>query len=181
MVLRSGARPGDRVFVTGAIGDSALGLAALQGQIELPAADASFLARRYRLPDPRTALAPALCAHASAALDISDGLAADFGHLCRASGVAGSITFARLPLSPAAANALRSRPDLRTAIVSGGDDYEILLTAPPTETMALLACGARVGVELSEIGTIAAGEGIAVVLDLDGAPMKLAQTGWTHA
>jgi thiamine-monophosphate kinase len=181
MVLRSGARPGDRVFVTGTIGDSALGLAALQGQLELPAADASFLARRYRLPDPRNALAPALCAHASAALDISDGLAADFGHLCRASGVSGSIMFDRLPLSPAAGNALRSRPDLRATIVSGGDDYEILLTAPPSEATALLACAAQVGIDLSEIGTIAAGEGIAVVLDRDGAPMKLEKSGWTHA
>jgi thiamine-monophosphate kinase len=181
MILRGGARPGDLVFVTGTIGDAALGLAAAQGRLRCPAEDHRALADRYRLPEPRTSLAAAVAACASAALDVSDGLMADFGHLCRASGVAGWIDRARVPLSPAARRAVRSDPALWPAIVSGGDDYEIIMTAAPADAARLRESAKASAIPLSEIGRIAAGQPEATLLDERGAPIRLEKTGWTHA
>src|SRR6266850_4523829 len=133
MVHRSGAKPGDRVVVTGTIGDAALGLDILKGGAAAALADAgakAMLIGRYRVPQPRSALAKAVRDHAHAAMDVSDGLAGDLAKLCGVSGVSAVIDAPSIPLSAAAA-ALLSRGTVGIeAIVSGGDDYEILCAVP---------------------------------------------------
>src|SRR5262245_54984909 len=129
MVRRVGAAPGDRVVVTGTIGDAALGLmqrrdpggAARWG---LDTCQREHLERRYLVPQPRNALAEALRLHASAGMDVSDGLAGDLAKLCRASGIVAEVECARVPLSPAAGTALATEPALIETLLTGGDDYE---------------------------------------------------------
>lgn len=133
-VPRTGARPGDAVYVSGTIGDAALGLAlrrdpALAARLT-PAARA-YLLDRYLLPRPRLDLAPLLRAHANAAMDISDGLAGDLAKLCRASGVSAVVDLPPVPLSPAAREVVACAPALFETALTGGDDYEILFTADP--------------------------------------------------
>src|SRR5712675_1706484 len=133
MVRRSGAKPGDRVLVTGTIGDAALGLDILKGGAAAALADAgakAMLIGRYRVPQPRSALAKAVRDHAHAAMDVSDGLAGDLAKLCAASGVSAAIDAPGIPLSPAAAELVaRGAVSLET-LVSAGDDYEILCAIP---------------------------------------------------
>jgi thiamine-monophosphate kinase len=180
MVRRRGAEPGDIVLVTGTIGDAALGLMALRGDLSLASDDAATLARRYRLPEPRSALAKALLADAHAALDVSDGLAADFGHLCDASGVRGVIDAPRIPLSPAAGRVVASHPRLMTAIFGGGDDYELVMTASAAGAGALAAAASAAGIRLTEIGRVETGAG-AVLNGADGREIALESRGWVHA
>src|SRR3982075_3614093 len=135
MVHRNGAKPGDRVVVTGTIGDAALGLDILRGGAVAAAladdiAAKEMLVGRYRVPQPRNALANAVRDHASAAMDVSDGLAADLAKLCAASGVSAVIDAQSIPLSAAAATLLARGTIGIEAIVSGGDDYEILCAIP---------------------------------------------------
>src|SRR5262249_50923434 len=144
MVRRSGARPGDRILVTGTIGDAALGLGVLKGGriaealAKDPAARDALVAR-YRVPEPRNALAKAVRDHASAAMDVSDGLAGDLAKLCAASRVTAIIDAPSIPRSASAANLLdRSLVTLET-LVSGGDDYEILCAVPETRFKTLAA------------------------------------------
>src|SRR6202790_3521023 len=129
MVHRSGAKPGDRIVVTGTIGDAALGLDILKGGAATALADAAakaMLIGRYRVPQPRNALATAVRDHAHAAMDVSDGLAGDLAKLCAASGVSAVIDAPSIPLSAAAAELLARGTVGIEAIVSGGDDYEVL-------------------------------------------------------
>ena len=120
-VLRSGARPGDVVYVSGTLGDAAFGLAALKGQLQqLAPAARRYLVRRYRLPEPRLKLGKRLVGTAHAAADISDGVVADLGHICKASGVGAIIEAARLPLSAAARSVIARFPrQIRAALVHG--------------------------------------------------------------
>lgn len=130
MVRRGGARPGDRVLVSGAIGDATLGLAAVRGEIEDPE---GRLAHRYRLPEPRLDLRAALRRHATAAADVSDGLVADARHIAEASGVGLLLDLDQIPLSGAAATWLEGQDDVAAALLrlaTGGDDYEIVCTMP---------------------------------------------------
>jgi thiamine-monophosphate kinase len=180
MVRRSGAQPGDKVFVTGTIGDSALGLAALTGNLDLPADDRAILGDRYRLPQPRNAIAAALTEWAHAALDISDGLAADFGHLCKASGVAGEIQAAAVPLSAPVRRILAGAPARLQDVLTGGDDYEILFTAPIESAGRLTEAARDRGVPIHEIGSITAGDGNIAIIGADGQPIALDRAGWTH-
>jgi len=184
MVRRAGARPGDRVYVSGTIGDGALGLRLLRDEagasFELLAeSEREHLRRRYLLPEPRTSLAAALRAHASAAMDVSDGLVGDLSLLLEASGCSARIEAARVPLSPAAAR-LVPRPELFEAALTGGDDYEILCTVAPREAAALTAAAQAAGVALTEIGEVVQGRGPAVVFGADGAPMSFAQGSYAH-
>ena len=123
---RRGARPGDDLWVSGALGDAALGLLVLQGKLEPPVAARHHLIERYRLPQPRLALGQALRGLAHAAIDISDGLLADLGHILETSGIGAELWADQLPLSAAA----RELPGARDAALAGGDDYELLFTAP---------------------------------------------------
>lgn len=177
---RSTAAQGDAVFVSGTLGDAALGLLCLQGTLS-PAdpADRETLVGRYRLPEPRVALGPALRGIASAAADVSDGLVADLGHICSTSGVGAEIAIDRVPLGPAARRAVDADPRLREIVVTGGDDYELVFTAAPAHRAAVAAAADAAGVPVTEIGRIVGGGGVSV-LDPAGRPMPLVRTGWQH-
>lgn len=176
-LLRSGARAGDEVWVSGTLGDSALGLMVLQGTLTVPPADAVFLADRYHLPRPRTTLGPRLVGLAHAAMDVSDGLAGDLSHLCRASGVGIVVTAGDLPLSPAVRRAVDADAALLAKCASGGDDYEIVFTAPPAAGAALRLLSAELGVALTRIGQVEPGSA-AVVIGRQGQPLPL--RGYRH-
>jgi len=182
---RKGAAVGDSVFVTGTIGDALLGLhLALGNPIPTTDADRAWLLERLRRPVPRVALAHDLIGLASAAIDVSDGLVADFSHLCAASGVAGLLGIDRLPLSPAASAVVQQRPEMLPVLLAGGDDYELLFTAPPEHAPALVALGVRHGVPITEVGSVNAaasgGTGNITVFDATGRPVPLGSAGWTH-
>ena len=176
-VRRGGARPGDLVFVSGTIGDGALGLEAAQGKLDgvLEPADVAYLADRYRLPRPRVGLGPRLSGLASAMMDVSDGLVGDLGHICEVSGVAGVIEVGRVPLSSAAA----LLPNRLETILTGGDDYELLFTAPPERQDAVMAAADAAGVAVTAIGRIEAGQGVRA-LDMAGHEVAFAGVGWRH-
>jgi thiamine-monophosphate kinase len=185
MVRRSGARAGDIVVVTGTIGDAALGLRlrldpALAGRWNLTADMRDHLFDRYLLPQPRNAVSEPIRCAASAAMDVSDGLAGDLAKLCRASMASADIESARIPLSRAARNALAADPSLIEAILTGGDDYEIIATVAPDTLPSLTTAAARAGVAVTEIGRMRAGEGGATFFDSDHRPMAFARPSFSH-
>jgi thiamine-monophosphate kinase len=164
MVHRSTARPGDRIVVTGTIGDAAIGLQlrrerTLARRWGLSEAAAAQLENRYLLPQPRNALAGAVLQYASAAIDVSDGLVGDLGKLRRASSVAADIDVATVPLSDAARAAIAAEPALLETALTGGDDYEIVLTLAPEKLDGFRTAAAAAGVAVTEIGGVQAGEG----------------------
>ncbi len=164
-VRRTGARAGDEVWVTGTIGDGALGLLALQGRVTDPD---GFLAGRYRLPRPRVGvLRPGLV---RAAMDVSDGLVQDLGHLARAGGVGAEIFADAVPLSDPARAA---GPGWLETCLTGGDDYELVMAVAPGRESAMAAVGA------TRIGRFVAGSGVRV-LDAGGGMMALERRGWSH-
>ncbi|MCA3363183.1 MAG: thiamine-phosphate kinase [Roseomonas sp.] len=174
---RRGARIGDEIWISGSIGDAALGLRVLQGKL---AADAEgYLARRYRLPEPRLALGQALRGVARAAMDVSDGLVQDLGHLCRAAGCGAEIAATALPLSAAASAALARDAALLPVLLTGGDDYELLFAAPPEDAEAVQAASIRAGVPVARLGSFVTGDGV-VVRDASDAAITLLQGGWSH-
>jgi thiamine-monophosphate kinase len=175
---RAGARPGDEIWVSGTIGDGALGLRAIRGQVADDAA--GHLAGRYRLPRPRLALGQALLGLARAAMDVSDGLVQDLGHLCRAAGCGAELAVAAVPLSAAARAALAAEPGLISAVLSGGDDYELLFAAAPGDAARVRAAGALAGVPVTRIGHFVAGAAAVQVRGPDGAVLRLDRSGWSH-
>jgi thiamine-monophosphate kinase len=185
MVHRRGAKPGDRVVVTGTIGDAALGLDILRGgavATELagdPAAQ-EVLVGRYRIPQPRTALAKAVRDHASAAMDVSDGLAGDLAKLCVASGVSAAIDAPSIPLSDSAAKLLGRRIVGIEAIVAGGDDYEILCAIPEHRFEAFAQEARLAAVAVTSIGTIIAGTSLPRFLDAEGRAIALPRLSYSH-
>jgi len=183
MVRRSTAKIGDVVLVTGTIGDAALGLklrrnSRLAKRWRLGNADASKLLRRYRLPQPRNALARAVLRYASAAIDISDGLAGDLDKLCRGSKVAIDVDVAQVPLSKAARAALAAQPELMEAVLTGGDDYEIALTVAPRDLAAFRRATKAAGVPITEIGRVRRGEGAR--FSQDGKALVFARPAYSH-
>lgn len=177
---RNGARAGDGIWVSGTIGDGALGLTAARGEALGVDADAmTALADRYRLPRPRTTLGPHLVGLAHAAMDVSDGLVGDLGHICTASGLGAVIEAARVPLSTAASAVLAHAPDRLREILTGGDDYEILFTTPASHDGALAALSKETGIALTRIGTMVTGNGV-TVRDAAGAAMEMGQGGYRH-
>jgi thiamine-monophosphate kinase len=185
MLRRRGARDGDTVFVTGTIGDAALGLKVLRGDLaHLDAKAAGFIVDRYRLPQPRVTLGPRLVGLASAALDVSDGLLADLRHICEVSELAAIIEAPRVPLSTAAQAALASDSEHIATVITGGDDYEILFTAPPEALDELGEWSQTLGVPITAIGrmqTPSIGkEPRITVLDGSGEPLAFERGGWTH-
>jgi len=184
MVRRKGAQPGDIVVATGTIGDAALGLAlrcdaAAAGRWKLDAAMRDHLLGRYLLPQPRTALPEALRRHASAAMDVSDGLVGDLAKLCRVSGVAADVAVGEVPLSPAARQAVGAEPEMIETILTGGDDFEIIATVAPDRFEAFRLQAAAVGVAMTQIGTIATGEG-AHFRDSDGRALAFLRPSYSH-
>jgi len=179
---RSTARDGDLVFVSGSIGDGALGLEVLRGGLTgLSPEHGASLVDRYRLPRPRLALGQCLLAEglASAALDISDGLVADLGHIAGSSGLAATLEAPAVPLSPAAQAVLAAEPERLQQVITGGDDYELLFTAAPADSGALAALSDELGLPLTRIGVMSTGQGVRV-RDATGAEMSLEHAGWTH-
>ncbi|MGC1465889.1 MAG: thiamine-phosphate kinase [Pseudolabrys sp.] len=182
MVRRAGARPGDRVMVTGTIGDAALGVQMRNGAgnaWKLTPAQRDHLLARYLLPQPRCALADAVREYASAAMDVSDGLIGDFGKLARVSGVGAQIGVGQVPLSDAAKAALDSNPALLETILAGGDDYEIVCTVGSQKADALRAAAGKAGVALTEIGTVTAGEEVRF-MGPGGEPLSFGRASFSH-
>jgi thiamine-monophosphate kinase len=182
MVRRAGAKPGDRVFVTGTIGDAALGVALRGGKAKawkLNDAQRQQLTSRYLLPQPRNVLAEAIRNHASAAMDISDGLAGDFGKLCRASGVAADINVANVPVSDAAKVVVAGDAAALELVLTGGDDYEIICTVPSEKSESFRAAAKAAGVAVTEIGEIKKGEG-ARFIDAAGRPLAFKRASFSH-
>ncbi|MCH7485744.1 MAG: thiamine-phosphate kinase [Proteobacteria bacterium] len=178
---RSNARAGDAVYVSGAIGDAALGLKVLKGELpDLAPEHARALKDRYHRPRPRVSLGPRLTDLANAAIDISDGLAADLGHVCAASGMAATIMAPRVPLSEAARAAVAADPGLMTAVLTGGDDYELLFTCAPDDAPAVAALSRELDLPLTAIGQVAEGDGSVRVIDANGRDMVLGDTGYRH-
>lgn len=185
MVGRTGARPGDRILVTGTIGDAALGLDVLKSGAAAAALTSDAAARkalvsRYRVPQPRNLLAQAVLDFATAAMDVSDGLAGDLTKLCAASGVSASVDVASVPLSAAAVGLLARNIICVETLLAGGDDYEVLCTVPSAQSDALIAAGRAVGVAVTAIGTIIEGHERPRFLDEQGQELSLARLSYSH-
>jgi thiamine-monophosphate kinase len=185
MVHRRGAEPGDRVVVTGTIGDAALGLDILRGGAVAAALADDTVARqmlvdRYRVPQPRNALAGVVRDHARAAMDVSDGLAGDLAKLCAASGVSATVDAGSLPLSPAAAALLARGIVGIEAIVAGGDDYELLCAIPERGFEAFARAAGSAGVAVRSIGTFTAGSSVPSFLDAGGRAIALRRLSFSH-
>ena len=179
-LTRSGARDGDDIYVSGTIGDATLGLRAVQGGLAaLSPEDRAALTARFRVPEPRLALGTALVGIATCAIDVSDGLVADLGHLCAESGVAARVEADAVPLSDSARRALTAGEADIADLVTGGDDYELLFCAPSSEHETVDALGHRLGLALTRIGGIETGQGV-TVSDADGQPLALARAGYRH-
>lgn len=179
---RSGAQPGDLVFVSGTLGDGALGLKVRRGEgPDLSEAESNFLSGRYLLPEPRITLGQALAneALAHAAIDISDGLVADLGHLLESSGLSGEVEAPSLPISEAAKAALTADPSLLALVLAGGDDYELLFTSTAERAGEVAEVADRLGLAITCIGRLTAGTGL-LVRDEAGKALPLDRGGWTH-
>jgi thiamine-monophosphate kinase len=181
-LTRGGARKGDHVYVSGTLGDAALGLRVLNGDLKaLPKKAADFLIGRYRLPSARVALGRGLLKGrlASACIDISDGLLADARHIAETSEIGISIRRGDLPLSESAGALVNRDASLWRDVLTGGDDYELLFTAPPAKEPALRNLAERLDLRLTAIGTV--GEGDSVQLhDESGNVVSVDGTGWRH-
>ena len=174
------------MFVSGTIGDSAIGLGELIGRpyglLEPDQVEAAI--SRYRRPTPRLALGRALVGLANACADVSDGLIADLGHICKASGVAATLGAARIPLSEAGRSVLASDPASLSALLTGGDDYELVFTAPKEQAAAIGDAAIRAGVPVSAVGNIVrrgrSDSPLVSVIGLDNQAIVLDHTGWRH-
>lgn len=183
VLRRAGARPGDMVWVSGTVGDAALAVKIRQGwtppngrSFALPFALAD---KRLDMPFPRLALGQALRGVASAAADISDGLAADLGHICTASGVGAEIRFADVPVSAELRSLVATDPALVSLVLAGGDDYELVFTAPAAAEAQVRAASEAARTPVHNVGRIVAGDGVRVE-GPDGAPIKLDRLGFAH-
>jgi len=181
MVRRAGAKLGDLVFVSGTIGDAALGLFLRRGDADwkLEPAQRQHLVSRYLLPQPRNALAEAVRTHASASMDVSDGLVGDLTKLCRVSQVAADIDVARVPHSDAAKAVIAADAAKLETALTGGDDYEILCTVPPAKADSFRAAAQAANVAVTEIGVIGEGEG-ARFRDAQGQPLTFKRMSFSH-
>jgi thiamine-monophosphate kinase len=184
-VLRRGAMAGDRLYVSGTIGDAALGLKllrapSLEAELGLSPDEGAFLVDRYRCPSARNALSLPLRQCARAAIDVSDGLVGDTAKLCTASGVSAMIEAARVPLSPAAAKAVAKRPELLAELITAGDDYEIVAAMEASHASGFEKEAQDHGVTVTAIGEIRAGQGDVEALDGEGRLMKLDRNGYEH-
>ena len=179
---RNGAQPGDRIFVSGSIGDAALGLRLRRDDVGhgLSHQAAAFLINRFHLPQPRVALGGGLRGVASACLDISDGLLQDLRHICAASGVGANVHMAALPVSAAARSALKDAMMTEIGLLSGGDDYELLFTAPASAVGAVTAAGAAANTKITDIGEITE-EPTVQVLDQNHKAVEITSWGYRHA
>ena len=177
LVKRSGAAAGDAIYVSGTLGDSALALRRLLGG-ESPE---PFLARRHHDPEARVPLGRALAAAGipSAMIDVSDGLVGDLGHILKASGVGADLELGALPLSAPLREALAASPEIFELALTGGEDYELLFTVPPSKEPLLPPVAKAACLPLTRIGTIA-GEGGLTARDAEGKPCRLPRAAFDH-
>ena len=184
MVHRSGAKAGDRVMVTGTIGDAALGLAILRGgKVQAAVTDSAVrdtLIGRYRVPQPRVAIAKIVRDHASASMDVSDGLAGDLAKLCAVSGVSAVIEMEQVPLSRPASDLVSRGVVGREMLVAGGDDYEILCTLSEDRVAAFVQSVRDAGIAVSSIGKVVVGGAIPIFVDGNGAEIALESLSYSH-
>jgi thiamine-monophosphate kinase len=181
MILRNRAEPGDRIVVSGTIGDAALGLAILTGKVSVgDAVVRETLLDRYRIPQPRTGLAETVRKYARAAMDISDGLAGDLAKLCAASGVSAVIDATSVPLSGAARALMEQGQTNLEYAVSGGDDYEILCTIAEDRFGTFAQAARSVCVDVTSIGTIVGGNTAPKWLDVEGKAIALGRLSYSH-
>jgi thiamine-monophosphate kinase len=183
--LRRGAMVGDRLCVSGTIGDAALGLKLLRApqlaaEWGLSDEDRAFLIERYRRPSARNALMLPLRRCARAAIDVSDGLVGDTGKLCVASGVGATIEAARVPFSAAAAKAVAKAPDLLAELLTAGDDYEIVAAMEASHAQAFAMEAREHNVTVTAIGEVEPGDGQVNVVDGEGRVLALDHTGFSH-
>jgi len=179
---RDGAHAGDDIWVSGLLGDAALALAAGKRRIPLSRRERARLEEKLHAPTPRIALGKGLRGIARSAIDVSDGLVADLGHICERSRLYATVQFGRIPASVAVKRNLH-RPAVRAALLSGGDDYEILFTASRSRRSAVERLSRRLRLKLTRIGEITRRRGaepLVTVLDADGRPMPIGQTGYKH-
>ncbi len=179
---RGGAQSGDQVWVSGTIGDAVLGLAFCQGRgPDLTAALAGHVTVRFRQPEPRVELGSALIGSGlvTASADISDGLIADLGHIAEASSLRAVIDGAAIPLSPSGVMAVDANPQWFEQMITGGDDYELLLTAPASASPELSRLAAQNSMDLTMIGHMEEGRGVTVT-GRGGQPLCIAQGGYRH-
>jgi thiamine-monophosphate kinase len=180
MIRRKGARPRDAVFVTGTIGDAGAGLAVLKGEgVGLSDFNRSALISRYQLPEPRVALGRQLLGIASSALDVSDGLLADLGHIAKISEAKIAIDAAKIPVSAATQALWGQSEETIIRAATSGDDYEIAFTAPASARARVEELSRTSGVAITEIGRVEAGTG-AHLLDEKGKPIAVPRAGFTH-
>ncbi len=175
---RDGARPGDDVWVSGVLGSAAAALAYRQGRLFMEQIHAARVLPALYLPTPRVGLGIALRGVASAAIDVSDGLLADLGHILERSGVGAVLEFAALPVLPVLHKYLHEDV-AREAVLAGGDDYELCFTAPVDRRDAVHAAAQQANVTVTRIGAITAETGL-TVRSTDGEPMKCDRTGYDH-
>jgi thiamine-monophosphate kinase len=175
---RDGARAGDDIWVSGVIGSAALALAYRQGRLFMEQVDAARVLPALYLPTPRVALGIALRGIASSAIDISDGLLGDLGHILERSNTGATLEFAALPTLPVV-QAYLHEPVARDCVLAGGDDYELCFTAPATRRDAVAAAAAAAGVTVTRIGRITLEPGLAVI-DANGHPLHFDRTGYDH-
>jgi thiamine-monophosphate kinase len=185
MLRRGGAQPGQRLVVTGTIGDAALGVVLRRDPVVaerwgLSPDQRKSLEQRYLVPEPRTAIAELLREHASAGMDVSDGLVGDLAKLCRVSGVTATIEAAQVPLSDGARAALAREPALIETILTGGDDYEVLASVAPDKLASLHDQASAKGVAITEIGVVSAGDTEPRVLDHHGQTLAFTRLSFSH-
>ena len=177
---RDGARAGDDIWISGSTGDAALAVAHRRGEIVLEGTALALCAQRLDAPEPRVALGRAIRAIATAAIDVSDGLVADLGHICERSRLGAELILAEVPRS-AALGACADQARTRAALLAGGDDYELVFTAPPGDAGSIEAAAARVGVPVTRIGRmVAAAGGQVQVLGPNGEVLSLEHPGFDH-
>jgi thiamine-monophosphate kinase len=176
---RDAARMDDDIWISGTLGDARLALAGYRNEVALDEADFALAAQRMHTPAPRVALGRLLAEGglAHAALDISDGLVGDLGHILAASKVGALLDVDALPAGPVLA---RQPTELRRRFaLAGGDDYELCFTAPAAQRDAILAAGEQCGTPVTRVGRIEAAPGLRLV-DADGASLELGLSGWDH-
>jgi thiamine-monophosphate kinase len=179
-IRRDGARVGDVVYASGTLGDAAAGLAVAEGRLaDVPVATARALRRRLDRPEPRVALGLALRGLATAMIDVSDGLLADLSHVLAASRVGARIVRDRVPVSAALRRAVPEAEARARFACAGGDDYELVFTAPRASAAQVFAAAERAGVPVTPIGLIERGRAL-VVVDGDGRPWDPGRRGYVH-
>ena len=179
-IRRSGARPGDDILVSGTVGDAMLGLSILREKVlAFRGLDVNHLTTRYFLPEPRISLGQYLRGKVNAVADISDGLVADLGHICRASSVGAKIDLRLIPLSKSLSIATKADKSIIRQAATAGDDYELLICVDPSLTRDVYEFAEKASIRISKIGEVDSSKDVKIV-DLDNKIVELDSEGFTH-